>query len=95
MDGNVQHEEHGQHGTFFILQDGQRIGEMTYRRAGSALAIIDHTEVLPRLRGKGVARKLFDAAVKWARENHIRLGATCSYAILQFARDPSLADVRG
>jgi predicted GNAT family acetyltransferase len=95
VDGHVQHEEHGQRGTFFILQDGERIGEMTYRRAGAALAIIDHTEVVPRLRGKAIARKLFDAAVKWARDNQIRLGATCSYAEVQLARDPSLQDVRG
>jgi uncharacterized protein len=95
MEGIVQHDERGQLGTFFIMQDGQRIGEMTYRRAGPALAIIDHTEVVPRLRGKGVARKLFDAAVNWARGNHIRLGATCSYAKVQLERNPTLQDVRG
>jgi uncharacterized protein len=95
MEGIVQHEERGQLGTFFIMQEGQRVGEMTYRRAGAGLAIIDHTEVVPRLRGKGVARKLLDAAVKWARGNHIRLGATCSYAEVQLERDPSLQDVRG
>jgi uncharacterized protein len=94
-DVTIQHEERGQHGVFFLLRDGQRIGEMTYRRESPSLAIIDHTEVAPGLRGKGFARKLLDAAVKWARENQVRLGATCSYAVVQFARDPSLQDVRG
>jgi predicted GNAT family acetyltransferase len=95
MEGVVEHAERDNRGSFFILQDGQRIAEMTYRRAGGQLAIIDHTEVLPSLRGKGVARQLLDAAVQWARDNHMKLGATCSYAVLQFARDKSIQDVRG
>ncbi|MHB0964643.1 MAG: GNAT family N-acetyltransferase, partial [Gemmatimonadaceae bacterium] len=45
------------------------------------------------LRGQGVARLLLDAAVRWARENHTKLSATCAYAAAQFARDPSLSDV--
>jgi uncharacterized protein len=95
MERGVEHAEQGRHGAFFILQDGQRIAEMTYHRTGTGLAIIDHTEVLPSLRGQGVARQLLDAAVKWARDNHIKLGATCSYAVAQFARDRSIQDVRG
>ncbi|MEO8316355.1 MAG: GNAT family N-acetyltransferase [Pseudomonadota bacterium] len=91
----VEHFAEGNHGTFLIMQAGQRVGEMTYRKESVSLAIIDHTEVTPSLRGGGVARKLLDAAVQWARDNHIRLGATCSYAVVQFARDPSIQDVRG
>jgi uncharacterized protein len=91
----VEHAESGNGGVFFILEDGQRIAEMTYRRASTGLAIIDHTEVLASLRGRGVARQLLDAAVQWARDNHIKLGATCSYAVVQFARDKSIQDVRG
>jgi uncharacterized protein len=95
MERVVEHEESGQRGAFFILQDAERVAEMTYRRAGALLAIIDHTEVAPRLRGQGVARNLLDAAVKWARVNQMKLGATCSYAMLQFARDKTIQDVRG
>lgn len=95
MERVVEHDEGELRGTFFIMQDGQRIAEMTYGRAGSRLAVIDHTEVNPSLRGRGVARQLLDAAVKWARENDIKLGATCSYAVVQFDRDKSIQDVRG
>ena len=91
----VEHAQSGSGGAFFIMQDGKRIAEMTYRLSGSQLAIIDHTEVLASLRGQGVARQLLDAAVKWARGSHIKLGATCSYAVVQLARDKSLQDVRG
>ena len=54
---------------------------------------IDHTEVAPSLGGKGVARKLLDATVTWARQTHTKLRATCPYASAQFARDPSIRDV--
>ena len=91
----VQHEEHGQRGCFFIIQDGQRIGELTYARISESRAVIDHTEVIPSLRGGGIAGELLDAAAKWARSSNIRLGATCSYAMARFARDPSFRDVQG
>ena len=91
----VEHAPRDEGGAFYILQDGQRVAEMTYHLSGRQLAIIDHTEVLPSLRGQGVARQLLDAAVKWAREHHVKLGATCSYAVVQFARDKSIQDVRG
>jgi predicted GNAT family acetyltransferase len=94
MKYRVEHAEQGKRGVFFIMQDGQRIAEMTYSRVAAALAIIDHTEVDPRLRGQGVARQLLDAAVEWARANQVRFGATCSYAVVQFARDKSIQDVR-
>jgi predicted GNAT family acetyltransferase len=93
MEWTVEHEEQGSRGAFFIMAQGRRIAEMTYRRASAAVVIIDHTEVEPALRGKKVARSLLDAAVKWARESRTKLGATCSYAVVQFAKDASLKDV--
>lgn len=92
---NVQHVEHGSGGVFYIEQDGTRVAEMTYQRSGDAGILIDHTLVDPRLRGQGVARALLDAAVAWARQRNVRISATCSYVIAQFARDTSLADVQG
>ncbi len=95
MQLEVRHEERGNHGVFFIDRDGTRIAEMTYQRMGDTRVIIDHTEVDPSLRGQGVARRLLDAAVAWARQTGTKLGATCSYVVVQFARDKSLADVIG
>ena len=90
---SVTHEEYGSRGAFFIEQHGRRIAELTYGRTSAGVVNIDHTEVDNSLRGQGVARLLLDAAVRWARENHVQLSATCSYAVAQFARDSSLSDV--
>jgi len=95
MRDRVQHAEHGNSGAFFLEKDGVRIAEMTYQRLGEARIVIDHTFVDPGLRGKGVARQLLDAVVAWARGSETKLSATCSYVVLQFARDKSLADVQG
>lgn len=93
MDEPIIHEDHQGSGGFFIRRNGSCIAEMTYHRAGPGIAVFDHTEVDPSLRGQGVARLLFDAAVAWARSNGMKITPRCSYVVAQFRRDPSLADV--
>ena len=82
-------------GAFFIDQDGKRIAEMTYssHRDGKVVSI-DHTEVDPSLRGRGIPKQLVAAAVDWARQEKIRLVPICPYARHVFDRTPEYADVR-
>jgi uncharacterized protein len=93
MDDVVSHAEQGGSGSFTIERDGQRIGLMTYRRHDAARISIDHTEVDPALRGGGIARRLLDAAVAWARQTGTKITPRCSYVVVQFKRDASIADV--
>jgi len=93
MEYSVEHEEIGQRGAFFVMQDGARVAELTYGRVNASLVIIDHTEVTPSLGGQGMGRRLLDAAVHWARETHTKVRTTCSFVSAQFARDPSIRDV--
>jgi predicted GNAT family acetyltransferase len=89
----VEHREQGNRGEFFIERGGARVAEMTYQRLSAFLILVDHTHVDVSLRGGGVARQLLDAAVTWARQNGVKIDATCSYVVAQFARDKSLRDV--
>lgn len=93
MDEKVLHEERDHGGSFYIERDGRRIALMDYHRNGPALVTITHTEVDPSLRGGGLARQLFDAAVAWARSSGTKITPRCSYAVVQFARDKTAADV--
>lgn len=90
---SIHHEETGHRGSFFIERDGKRVAELTYSRGNATLVIIDHTEVGSELSGQGVARKLLDAAVAWARQTNTKVMATCPYSLAQFAKDASIRDV--
>lgn len=89
----IDHEESGGRGAFFVAREGVRLAEMTYSRVDPQHVIIDHTEVNEHLRGLGVARRLLDTAVAWARSTGTRITATCPYAKSQFDADPSIRDV--
>ncbi len=92
-DLEVRHGEDEGRGAFFIEKDGARLAEQVYRRVDGGHVVIVHTEVNPQLQGRGVARRLLDATVAWARANGTRVAATCPYAKAQFEKDPSIRDV--
>lgn len=89
----VEHREQGGKGAFFVMRDGAQLAEMTYKREAPDRVNIDHTLVDEELRGLGVARKLLDAAVAWARATKTKVIATCPYAHAQFEKDASIRDV--
>ncbi len=89
----IRHEETDGRGAFFIERDGRRLAAQTYRRVDGQHVTIDHTETQPELQGQGIARRLLDAAVAWARASGTRVAATCPYAKAQFEKDASIQDV--
>jgi predicted GNAT family acetyltransferase len=89
----IDHEEHDGRGAFFVEREGSRLAQMTYVRKAADRIVVDHTEVDDRLRGQGVARRLLDALVAWARASHTQVKATCPYAKAQFEKDTSIQDV--
>ncbi len=42
---DIQHEQTNSKGSFFASENGKRLAELTYSKAGSQLIIIDNTEV--------------------------------------------------
>jgi hypothetical protein len=85
--------EHVEREGFFIDQNGERIAELTYEPTGDGSVVADHTWVSDGLRGQGIARRLLDALVAWARASNTKVTARCSYIVRELDRDPSLADV--
>ena len=76
----IQRDEHGRKGAFFIEQDGEWLAEMSYTKARPDVIVIDHTEVDRRLQGQGIGQQLLREAVNYARANNMKIRARCPYA---------------
>ena len=93
MEHQIEHQETGAEGAFYIQRGSQRIAQMTYRRASEALITIEHTDVDASLSGQGVGRSLLHALVSWARTTGTKVVAQCPFAKAQFGKDASIRDV--
>lgn len=89
----VKHEITETKGAFIAYEENNKIGEMTYSSAGDDKIIIDHTEVHPEEKGKGIGRVLLDRAIEYARENQLKIIPLCPYAKSMFDRDVDIKDV--
>ena len=89
----IKFEQKATKGAFFIEENGQRLGEMTFSRAGDDLFIIDHTEVSDALKGKGAGKQLVAAAVDYARKNKIKILPLCPFAKSVFDKVKEYQDV--
>jgi predicted GNAT family acetyltransferase len=88
----IQRDEHGHKGAFYIDEDGEWIAELTYKKQNGTM-VIDHTETNEKLRGEGIGQDLVKAAVEYARENDLKIKAVCPYAQKVIDRTPEFQDV--
>lgn len=80
-------------GVFTASENSNKAGEMTYTWAGKDKFIIDHTNVDPAFNGQGVGKKLVLEAVRFARENKLKILPLCPFAKSVFDKNPDLHDV--
>ena len=80
-------------GFFKASEDGKEAGRMTYYWESEDHFVINHTEVNDDFAGKGVGLQMVEAAVAYARENDLKITATCPFAKKQFDRHPDWNDV--
>ena len=76
----IQHQTDSNKGRWYIEDEGHVLGEMTYYHQSPISITIDHTEVSERLKGTGSGKKMIEAAVQYARNNGIKIHATCPFA---------------
>ena len=88
----IQRDEHGRKGAFFIDEDGEWIAELTYFK-NNGIMTIDHTEIDEKLRGEGIGPDMVKAAVDYARANGLKIKALCPYAKKVIDRTPEFQDV--
>lgn len=74
-------------GAFVIEENGHHVAEMVVAVKHSDLMVY-HTEVSPGQQGKGLAGKLLEAMVNYAREHKLHVVPYCLYVQGQFKRHP-------
>ena len=89
----VDHEENKKKGSFFIIDGNERLAELLYFHPAPGMINIYHTEVDPKLRGTGAGGDLVAAAVKYARDNDLKIIATCPFAKKVIDRSPEYRDL--
>ncbi len=90
---DIKFEQSENKGAFFIEENGKRLAEMTFSKAGDTRIIIDHTEVSDALKGKGAGKQLVSAAVDYARKNNIKIIPLCPFAKSVFNKVKEFQDV--
>lgn len=78
---------------FNLIENGAKIGEMVGGLSSTSLTVY-HTEVDSGHEGKGFAKLLLEAMVKYAREHHLKVVPLCPYVHAQFKKHPDIyADI--
>lgn len=67
-------------GLFKALENNEEAGIITYSMAGHDKIIINHTEVHPIYKGKGVGKLLVLETRAFARSNQLKIIALCPFA---------------
>ena len=81
--------EHDQEHSRFVVRLPHGEAELLYAPFGDDVLDLQHTEVPPSGQGKGVADALIRAALAYARQQDMRVMATCPYVQAWLRRHPA------
>ena len=73
------------HGYFYYPDEEKPLAEMEIGLSGNKLTVY-HTEVSPKAEGKGLAKKLLNGMINYARKNNLKVMALCPFVHAQFKR---------
>lgn len=74
--------------TLTYEKDGKTCGGISFNIEGNIMNIFS-TLVYKDYQGQGIAKKLVLMAVEYAKENNLKITATCSYVMSYFEKNPS------
>ncbi|WP_027834026.1 GNAT family N-acetyltransferase [Maritalea myrionectae] len=92
LEHDVQFEQSGNRGRFFINLGGGQEAEMTFLDRDGTF-VVDHTGVPKPFEGKGIALELVKAGVQYARDHDKKIEPVCPYVVMQFKRHKDWDDI--
>jgi len=79
---------------FYVGKDeSSPTAEITFKQGAGNHLIVDHTYVSDELRGQGMAGKLVDRVVTYAREEGMKIVPECPYVKSKMDKTPEYHDV--
>jgi len=84
MDLDIRHDA-GNH-RFEARVRGERVGVADYRVQAEGRVAFHHTETAPKLRGRGIASRLVEHALDWARDEGLAVLPVCPF-VARFVKD--------
>lgn len=73
-------------GGFYIFEEGEQLAELEFSVNGKTLTAY-HTGVQKKMEGQGIAGRLFNALVAYARDNGYKIVPECSYVLAKFSKN--------
>lgn len=89
----IQHKESDSKGVFFISDNEEPLGELTYALSSSNQMIIEHTKIDEELRGGSLGYELVLKAVDYARSHQYKIVPICQFAAAVLGKKPEFSDV--
>lgn len=75
-----------------LLLDEELVGRLYYRTNDGVVTLI-HTEIAPRLEGRGLGAQLVAGALKDVRARGLHIVPTCPYVVAFMRRHPEFDDL--
>ncbi|MCC9134797.1 GNAT family N-acetyltransferase [Pontibacter silvestris] len=91
MDISVEHEKEFQQ--FTAKVGGEEDAELAYAMPSDDLIDFTHTFVPKAARGQGIADKLIEKGLQYARQNNLRVVATCTVVAKYLEDHPEQQDL--
>lgn len=89
----IQINESQSKGAAIATEDGKTAGKMTYSIPAADFIIIDHTEVDPGFKGRGVGKQLLYEIVAMARQKNLKIMPLCPFASAMFQKLTDIQDL--
>lgn len=93
MEFQIKHTTDGNKGRFFMQEGEKFVSELTYQNADKEVMIIDHTKTREDMQGNGLASKIVDHVVNYARANALKINPVCPFVKEKFEEIASYEDV--